>query len=186
MATTPGISWIQLPNGYCFPLELQKGIEVQGINLVLSDVNGGSKSIPFDTSAGANIALKEVIAVMTTPITFTALPPLITRIIPADFNAQTDTITIQGFGFSQAAAGFLWIEDATGGEDSNGLSMTCTVIDDNTMTAVFNNTGDGNPYPNLAPGPAVAVLVYYQNAANTQSNAINATEDDAYNIITMT
>ena len=182
MATTPGISWIKLPNGICFPLENQRFIEPSGGNLVLTDYSGGSRAIPFDTASNVAILLQEIEAIMLTPVSFTALPPLITRITVDAFNAHTDTITIQGFGFSQSGAGLLWIEDVTGGKDSNGLSMTCTVISDTEMTAVFNSNGDGNPFPNDGAGPPVAVLIYYQNADNVQSNAINATEDNAFNI----
>jgi hypothetical protein len=111
--STPGISWIQLPNGICFPLENQKFIEVQGNNLVLSDYNGGSRAIPFDTATIAASVLTSVQAVMAMPVTFTNLINSLTfaaigtpnpNPATATVNAPT-TYTITGTGFLSALGG---------------------------------------------------------------------------------
>lgn len=105
---------------------------------------------------GANVIEKRV------------FPQTITHVATSKFDYQIDQIIVKGHGFKSTAAGLIWIEDEVGGQDQNGPSMTATVIDDETISCVFNNDGDGG----LANAPAI---IYYQDGAGALSNVINAT-----------
>ena len=112
--------------------------------------------------------------------------PWIDKIQPSIFNPFTDTVLIYGSGFSAAPAGKFYIEDVFGGTDKNGLYMNCTVINDNQMSAVFGDVGDGSPFPgpkdSPAPSTSGSVLLFYN--AGTDSNGVNGTVD-ANNIVTV-
>ena len=106
--------------------------------------------------------------------------PVVTSVSPGTFNIRTSTVIVRGYGFAQDSAGTLWIEDppSTGGsgQDSNGYHMACTVLDDNTMTAVFASAGDGTL-------PAGECWVYYVNGSlNQKSNWLDGTVDASQNV----
>ena len=81
------------------------------------------------------------------------------------FDITSATIDIRGTGF--IAGMKLRFEDIGGGLDSNGYYMTCTLVDQTHMTAVYGGPGDGI----LTPAP---VLVYLQDSNNNLSNVLSA------------
>lgn len=64
--------------------------------------------------------------------------PTIESITPSPFVATTATITIKGKNFVAGALGILYL--GPGGE-TTPLTMTCTFVDSETLTAVFSDPG---------------------------------------------
>jgi len=92
----------------------------------------------------------------------------IDSIYPTYFDLTKDVVTITGSGFLPGIIGKLYIEDITGGTDSNGYNMICTYVMPGVMTASFGSLGDTFNTPG-------AELIYYQDSLGFQSNVINGT-----------
>lgn len=110
----------------------------------------------------------------TTTVLVDALPLTLISVSPSPFDITLTPVTIRGTGFTPDV-GLLRIEDAAVGEDDNGYSMTCTFVNETTLTAVFNSAGDGF----LGAAPA---LIYYVDGAGNRSNALTGTADAGTNI----
>lgn len=97
--------------------------------------------------------------------------PTLTSVTPFSIKAGSGgTISIVGNGFAAATLGNVWIEDFTGGMDSNGVSFTMTFVDAQHLTGAWASNGDGG-----TPTDGTNVILYYQDTNLFQTNALVVT-----------
>lgn len=123
-----------------------------------------------DESAAAKYYSYLIDKMVTAGITNDLRGPFISAVNPSPFNVVTSVVTVRGKGFSKNTVGKLYVEDESGGQDSNGYYLNCTFVDENTLTAFYGSAGDTL----LAVGNC---LVYYQDSNNVLSNILYGTVD---------
>lgn len=161
------------------PFNLIQPMTISGMGFLSS---AGNLKVKLITDAfGYTFTIPTTYVSATQMTAQTTATPLITSVTPAGFNIRSSTVTIKGSGFSAGTVGLLYVEnlDPSAGiaacMDSNGYSMTCTFVDAHTLTAVFNNQGDGI----LPPG---GVVIYYRDSAFNNSLPLLATVDGSQNV----
>lgn len=184
---------VQFPDGDVLTLAPGMTFTISSVTLTVAYLGTTLKTFACRTAAGADGLRAQLLAAPDQDVATKLTDPSalwITGISPAVFNPCTDTITITGNNLSVGGAGNLYLDDAGGGTDYNGLYMTCTVVDDNTLTAVFGNVGDGSPIPGSSPpgsagSSAGNLLLTYKDGAGAKSNILLASINTTC-IVTMT
>lgn len=101
------------------------------------------------------------------PYVYSATPnPFVLPVYPSVGGV---VLTISG-SFDPEKTGLIWVEDAVGGQDSNGLSFTINSITTTQITCTFLDWGDW-----ISSAPASQTppfILYYQDSLNAQSNTI--------------
>ena len=151
------LSWIQLPDGYTFALENQRSIEVQGVNLVLTDNGGKSRSIPFDNVSQALFVQAAVQVVMVTPANFTSL---IKNLVFTSITPNTATVGVNYPSLVVAGTGFL----------SESTMMNLAKFDDGAGHIIYSWNGiisDSEFDLNATFAVAGVYTVYYSGDGGT-------------------
>lgn len=105
----------------------------------------------------------------------------ITSSVGTTFPLTSGQLTITGSGFYSGDAGKIWIEDVSGGPDSNSTSYTPSITSTTSMTATWSSAGDGGTTGTL-PGN---LLIYYKSNSGLQSNIIPAFIDSTGTFVTI-
>lgn len=173
---------ITMPDGKLAVAEHITGASVSGSTVTVTRKNDAGSPYTFtadNPENAANIAEQvNQIALGQSAKSSVIDPALVTAIItsiePAAFNLFTDTILIHGFQFNKNTIGRLYLEDAGGGEDSNGTYLDIEFLNPNLLQAKFGGIGDGVT--------TASTLIYYLASDGKQSNVINGTSDGIGNV----
>lgn len=171
---------VQFPDGDI--LELAPGMVYSLSSSTLNvNYNGTAvKNFNYLDNVSASLARQQIINTQDGPATNGPTYafgdwPIIFSITPNPFNFANGMAAITIIGTNFTEGGTLWLEDAYGGMDFNSGSMTCTLVDSQTMTAVWASDGD---LGELTAGP---ILYQFKGASNKLSQLFYGSTDGSRN-----
>lgn len=94
-----------------------------------------------------------------------------------------DSFYIKGAGFKKTTLGTLWLEDATGGPDDNGISYSVTYVDAYTLFCTFVNVGDDDLVVEYGYGVQNPCILYYKDSNAVMSNILQGMFDGISQVI---